>query len=418
MTRKPSNPKSKAQAKAKRQTKRHQAVHQALWLKVFVAPLVRLWTIAWTWAWTKAPKSVRVPGMDHDIDTRHAVGFLVVLGLAIGGGYWGAQSLFGYAPAPRVGQSYVIQQNLSDVILPEPNGNVVHGARAYEEKVADAVYEPPHETPPSAEVVAPQIASLPPAHELQGDQPLWLRNALAFAEPPRGAPIIAIVIDDMGVDRKRSQHMWEDVPGPLTLSFMTYANDLPSQTKAASARGHELMLHMSMEPSNPDVDAGPNVLMTSMGDGELKNLVQWGMDRFEGFIGVNNHMGSRFTEDSHAMRVVLEQVKGRGLLFLDSRTSPKSVGSRVARELGMAALDRNVFLDNENDVAKVLMQLNELERLARKRGVAIAIGHPRDATIEVLKTWIPEAQDRGLVIVPLSGVMKQRIAAQAARDAG
>ena len=414
MTRKTSKPKTKARAKAKRRTKRHQAVHQALWLKVFVAPIVRLWTVAWS----KAPKSVRVPGLDSVVDTRHAVGFLVVLGLAIGGGYWGAQSLFGSAPVPRVGPSYFIQQKLSDVILPEPNGNVVHGARAYEEKVADAVYEPPHETPPGAEGIEPQIASLPPAHEVQGDQPLWLRNALVFSKPPEGAPIIAIVIDDMGVDRKRSQHMWEDVPGPLTLSFMSYANDLPSQTAAARARGHELMLHMSMEPSNPDIDAGPNVLMTSMGDGELKNLVAWGLGRFEGFVGVNNHMGSRFTEDAHAMRVVLEQVRQRGLLFLDSRTSPKSVGSRVARELGMAALDRNVFLDNENDVAKVLMQLNELERLARKRGVAIAIGHPRDATIKVLKTWIPEAQDRGLVIVPLSGVMKHRIAVKAVRNAG
>ena len=416
MTRKTSKPNTKGRAKAKRQTKRHQAVHAALRLKVLAGPFVRLWAVAVA----KLPKLVRIPGTKTEVDTQHAIGFIVVLGLAIGGGYWGAQSLFG--AKPQTAQSYIIQQKLSDVILPEPNGNAVHSARAYEEKVADAVYESPqdilHDTPSPSQAEPPQVASLPPAHEDLGEQPLWMSNAIAFAPPPVGAPIIAIVIDDMGVDRKRSRHMWEDVPGPLTLSFMTYAGDLPQQTKAARARGHELMLHMSMEPSNPTIDAGPNVLMTSMGDGELNNLVEWGLDRFDGFVGVNNHMGSRFTEDAHAMGVVLEKVKNRGLLFLDSRTSPKSVGSRVARKLGMAALDRNVFLDNDNDVAHVLKQLNELERLARKRGVAIAIGHPRDATIEVLKTWIPEAIDRGLAIVPLSGVMKHRIAAQAAKVPG
>ena len=413
MTRKTSK-NSKGRAKAKRQTKRHQAVHAALRLKVLVGPFVRLWAVAAS----RLPKVVRIPGTDTDVDTQHAISFIVVLGLAIGGGYWGAQSLFGSQHQPQVGQSYIIQQNLNDVILPEPNGNAVHGARAYEEKVADAVYEPPHDIPAPQKAKDPQVASLPPAHEDLGEQPLWMNNAIAYTQPPAGAPIIAIVIDDMGVDRKRSRHMWEDVPGPLTLSFMTYAGDLPLQTKAARARGHELMLHMSMEPSNATIDAGPNVLMTSMGDRELNNLVEWGLDRFDGYVGVNNHMGSRFTEDAHAMGLVLERIRQRGLLFLDSRTSPHSVGSRVARSLGMAALDRNVFLDNDNDVGHVLKQLNELERLARKRGVAIGIGHPRDATIEVLKTWIPEAIDRGLAIVPLSGVMKHRIAEQAAKVPG
>ena len=414
MTRKTSKPNTKGRAKAKRQTKRHQAVHAALRLKVLVGPFVRLWAVAVA----TLPKVVRIPGTKTDVDTQHALGFIVVLGLAIGGGYWGAQSLFGSKSQSLVGQSYIIQQNLSDVILPEPNGNAVYGARAYEEKVADAVYEPPHDIPAPPKAKDPQVASLPPVQKDLSGQPLWMSNAIAYAQPPAGAPIIAIVIDDMGVDRKRSRHMWEDVPGPLTLSFMTYAGDLPMQTKAARARGHELMLHMSMEPSNVTIDAGPNVLMTSMGDRELNNLVEWGLDRFDGYVGVNNHMGSRFTEDAHAMGVVLERVRQRGLLFLDSRTSPHSVGSRVARSLGMAALDRNVFLDNNNDVGHVLKQLNELERLARKRGVAIAIGHPRDATIEVLKTWIPEAIDRGLAIVPLSGVMKLRIAAQAAKIPG
>jgi len=213
----------------------------------------------------------------------------------------------------------------------------------------------------------------------------------------------------MGVDRKRSKHMWQDVPAPLTLSFMTYADDLVDQTGAAHKQGHELMLHMSMEPSSASIDAGPNVLMTAMDSAEIRSLANWGMDRFEGFVGVNNHMGSRFTEDERGMRVVLEEINKRGLLFLDSRTSSHTVGPELARKLGVPALERNVFLDNDNVPDKVRKQLGEVERLARKYGHAIAIGHPRDATIEVLKDWIPQARERGLAIVPVSVLMKERL---------
>ncbi|HEY9163925.1 MAG TPA: divergent polysaccharide deacetylase family protein, partial [Magnetovibrio sp.] len=360
--------------------------------------------------WARAPKTVRIPGMDHDVETIHILAFVVVLGLAIGGGYGGAQALFGKDAPKQIQIADDIQRYVPahDMILPEPNGNAPHTARAYEEKVAEPVYATPEahlDTPPV------EVASLPPATAPTGPQPLWMQNALDVPLPHDG-PIIAIVIDDMGVDRKRSRHMWEDVPGPLTLSFMTYADDLPSQTQAAKQSGHELMLHMSMEPSSVTIDPGPNVLMTAMADGEIKSLTNWGLNRFSGFVGVNNHMGSRFTEDAHAMRVVLNEVNARGLLFLDSRTSSKSAGRSVARDLGMPVLERNVFLDNENDVEKVRQQLAEVERLARKQGSAIAIGHPRDATITALKTWIPDAIARGINIVPVSMLLKSRIQAK------
>lgn len=355
-------------------------------------------------------KTIHVPKLDLELPMLATFAFVGVLGVAAGAGYWGAQSMFGAseqvtsAPADQT----VVQQThtLRGVILPEPNGAEAHGGLAYEEKALQEVYAPPH---PTTEVAS----APPPTQEVPhaGPKPLWMQNAVAFTAP-KGAPMIAIVIDDMGVDRKRSKHMWQDVPAPLTLSFMTYANDLPDQTQAAREQGHELMLHMSMEPSSASIDAGPNVLMTAMDGAELRSLVNWGMDRFEGFVGVNNHMGSRFTEDEPGMRVVLQEIDKRGLLFLDSRTSSRTVGPKLARSLGVPALERNVFLDNDNVPEKVRKQLNEVERLARKYGHAIAIGHPRDATIEVLKEWIPQARDRGLAIVPVSALMKDRLMRQ------
>jgi len=354
-------------------------------------------------------KTFTAPKLGIELPVVATAAFVAVLGIAVGAGYWGAQSVFGGSEqaGAQPGTPTVIQQthSLRGVILPEPiepNGHPPHAGLAYEEKALEEVYAP--DVPPV------EIASAPPTDEIvhAGPQPLWLQNALAF-NAPKGAPMIAIVIDDMGVDRKRSKHMWQDVPAPLTLSFMTYADDLVDQTRAAHKQGHELMLHMSMEPSSASIDAGPNVLMTAMDSAEIRSLANWGMDRFEGFVGVNNHMGSRFTEDERGMRVVLEEINKRGLLFLDSRTSSHTVGPKLARKLGVPALERNVFLDNDNVPDKVRKQLGEVERLARKYGHAIAIGHPRDATIEVLKSWIPQARERGLAIVPVSVLMKERL---------
>lgn len=424
MVRKPTHsnkPKGRSQAvrsrasktKARRQVHKHQAHKRVrgngIWARA-LAGLRGVWSRALERAKPLLRKPVRVPGMDHDVALSHLLAFVAVLGVAIGAGYGGAQALFGSGADSRLAVTSVIRQGAHDVILPDSlNGDHAPGALAYEEKVAEEIYvTPPTKSPPDAG--GTELASLPPAAAPAAPQALWDKNALDFTVTGN-APMIAIVIDDMGVDKKRSRHMWRDVPGPLTLSFMTYADDLGEQTAQARAAGHELMLHMPLEPSNAAVDPGPNALMTAMSDAKLKRLAEWGIARFEGFVGVNNHMGSRFTEDPRAMRVVLKTVSDNGLLFLDSRTTPKSVVRRVARELGLPVLERNVFLDNDNDVDKVLHQLEQVERLARSHGQAIAIGHPRDATIEVLKTWIPEARARGLNIVPVSVLYRQLLAA-------
>ena len=353
-------------------------------------------------------KTITLKRLGLELPLMASFAFVAMLGVAVGAGYWGAQSLFGVREPAMVSspsRQMVIQQTrgLRGVILPEPNDAGPHAGLAYEEKALEDVYDP---SAPPVDVASVQPPTIDVPHA--DDQPLWMKNALPFT-PAQGAPMIAIVIDDMGVDRKRSKHMWEDVPAPLTLSFMTYAHDLPAQTQAARNKGHELMLHMSMEPSSATIDAGPNVLMTAMDSTEIRSLANWGMDRFEGFVGVNNHMGSRFTEDERAMRVVLEEINKRGLLYLDSRTSSRTVGPTMARMLGVPALQRNVFLDNDNIADKVLKQLDEVERLARKYGHAIAIGHPRDATLQVLEDWIPKARERGLAIVPVSTLMKDRL---------
>lgn len=233
----------------------------------------------------------------------------------------------------------------------------------------------------------------------------WRRNAVPFRDL-NARPLIAIVIDDVGLDRPHSKRAWE-LPGPLTMSFLPYAKDLREQARAARARGHELMLHLPMEPNGRN-DPGPGALLVSMSDVEIRQRTVAALDSFEGFAGVNNHMGSRFTAFRPGMETALRQMKPRGLMFLDSRTTAQSVGEQTAQELGVPAIVRHVFLDDEESVEAVRRKLAEAEAVARRQGFVVAIGHPHEATLQALAEWLPTVQGKGLALAPATAVLRKR----------
>lgn len=228
---------------------------------------------------------------------------------------------------------------------------------------------------------------------------------------------IAIVIDDLGMDRKNTRRAAE-LPAAVTLAFLPYAPDLKEQTAQARTGGHELIVHLPMEPKEASVDPGPLALMTGENKTQLLERLDWNLSRFTGFVGVNNHMGSRFTENSKDMRAVLRALQERGLYFLDSRTSPDTVGQDIAGEIGMAHAKRDVFLDNIRNPAAIRRQLTVVEHLAVRRGQVIAIGHPYPETMDVLHDWAKGLEASGIELVSLSELIKnkpkpQRVAAAA-----
>jgi len=233
--------------------------------------------------------------------------------------------------------------------------------------------------------------------------PAWQRYALPVTLSDK--PLIVVVIDDVGLDRRRARQT-VDLPGPLTLSYMAYAEDLTQQTQKARAKGHELMLHVPMEPSSSTINPGPNVLLSGMPEDELLKNIAWSLDQVSGYVGINNHMGSRFTSDRTSMKTVVGALKARGYLFLDSVTAGKTVAHDVAREGGIPYAVRNVFLDHKDDLATIKTQLRRTEQIAKRTGVAIAIGHPRDNTIEALQEWLPNLEERGFQLVPISSVVR------------
>lgn len=258
--------------------------------------------------------------------------------------------------------------------------------------------------PPPQEAAVPLILPQPPVAPVQPGAPAWVKYAIP-APRTAGRPMIAVVIDDLGVDRKRSEKV---IPlrAPLTLAWMTYAQDLPRLTRDARNRGHELLVHVPMQPMGESWDPGPDVLEVNVNPEENRRRLHWGLERFDGFVGINNHMGSRYTGDRVGMRVVMEELKKRGLLFLDSVTTERSVGPELARNYGVPFAARNVFIDNEQSVAAVMAQLHKAEAHARKHGAAIAIGHPHDATIEALQQWLPGLDAKGFVLVPVTAIIK------------
>ncbi len=222
----------------------------------------------------------------------------------------------------------------------------------------------------------------------------------AYATTP-ARPVIAVVIDDMGMVQGTLKR-FARLPAEITFAFLPYSPNLEYQTRVMRDNGHELIVHLPMEPKRRTADPGPQALLTRLSDAELEQRIAWNLGRFEGFTGINNHMGSRFTEDPRVMRTVMSALKKRDLYFLDSMTTPRSVGVPMATEYGVPQAQRDIFLDNKRDYDAILRQLRKAERIAERRGHVIAIGHPYRITYQVLKDWAPTLQRKGIRLVALS----------------
>ncbi|TAJ37504.1 MAG: divergent polysaccharide deacetylase family protein [Reyranella sp.] len=318
------------------------------------------------------------------------------------GGYWAAE-WFESIDRDRLARETIEEMKRGTPGEPEPKYARIEdipGLPKYTEVEPGKPRPTLEEKPRPAARPAPQAA----AAATSSDQ-AWRRNAVPFRDL-NGKPLVAIVIDDVGLDRPRSKRAWE-LSGPLTLSFLPYAKDLREQARAARGRGHELMLHLPMEPTGRN-DPGPGALLVSMSDAEIRQRTAAALDSFEGFAGVNNHMGSRFTAFRPGMETMLRQLKPRGLMFLDSRTTAQSVGDQTAQELGVPGIVRHVFLDDEESVEAVRRKLAEAEAVARRQGFVVAIGHPHEATLQALSEWLPTVQSKGLALAPATAVLRKR----------
>ncbi len=308
------------------------------------------------------------------------------------------------SPAPQVASAEPLPrlpapQTVFPTAAPAPA--IIASARA-----ALPTIPPPRLLPP-VRVPAPALT--------ESDEPAWIANAVP-ASPPDGRPEIAIIIDDAGVDRVHTGVAIR-LKGPLTISFLPYASDLAGQASAARANRHEVMMHIPMEPHGAFAEPEPYLLRARMGTSEIQRRIARDLDSLPGIVGINNHMGSLFTSDPQALAPVMEELVRRGLLFVDSRTSARSVAQDSAQAHGLPNAGRDVFLDHYEGQAEVRKRLLETERVARKQGYAIAIGHPRAATLAELALWLDEVESKGYRLVPVSAIVRARATQLAGRPA-
>jgi polysaccharide deacetylase 2 family uncharacterized protein YibQ len=262
------------------------------------------------------------------------------------------------------------------------------------------------------EPVAPAVPAIAPLPDEKPPVPVdpgvalvsVSREALVLDPALDGAPLIAIMIDDLGISEDRARLM-SALPGPLTLAFMPYGENVAVLAEIAADAGHELFLHLPMEPMDATVDPGPHALLGGVGAEELMTQLLWNLQRFDGYVGVNNHMGSRLTQDLAAMNLVMAELGARGLIFIDSLTASASVAYSAARRYGLPAVRRDLFIDNVAERDAILAQLDALEAMALHRGYALGIAHPYDITAEILAEWLPSVQARGFKLVPASAIV-------------
>lgn len=173
----------------------------------------------------------------------------------------------------------------------------------------------------------------------------------------------------------------------------------------ANAAGKGVMLHLPMEPM-ANIDPGRGKITTAMSDAQITAQVQDDVADMPLAKGVNNHEGSKASADPRVMKAVAAALAPDGLFFVDSRTSSASVAAQVAAAAGLRTASRDVFLDNSDTVDAVKTMLRAAAATALKTGSAIAIGHPRAATLEAIRSLIPELQRQGIAFVPAADLVR------------
>lgn len=328
----------------------------------------------------------------------------LLLGVMLG--IVGVGAAYFFAADPPVSSDATLAQN-SDSYSPTIASNTTSLPPRSAAAKKPSAQPAPKQTREFAAPVQPRLATAAPAKPiLAAARPMTDAETRAPV-PSRASALVAIIIDDMGHSPKHSKAALT-MPKEVAFALLPYARASRALAGKATARGHELIVHMPMQPKNTKQNPGPHVLKTAASRDDLRRAITWNLDQFEGFYAVNNHMGSAFTEDDEAMQVLFEELSLRGLAFYDSRTTAKSKAVDLAARYKVSMAERDVFLDNEIEASAVDKQLRQLERLAFRNGSAIAIGHPHTVTFDQISAWAETLEARGLRLVPPSEIARQR----------
>ncbi len=231
---------------------------------------------------------------------------------------------------------------------------------------------------------------------------LVLAATTAAGEP---APGISIIIDDLGYELAAGRRAIA-LPGPLAVAILPDTPRGRMLAEAAHAGGKDVLLHLPLQAADHRDPAGRGSLTLDMSRQAFEAAFGAALDSVPYAIGVSSHRGSLLTRHPGHMAWLMQAIGSRaGLVFVDSYTTPKSVALQIAREAGISATRRDVFLDHEPTPAGIAREFERLKRLARERGVAVGIGHPYPATLDFLEAVLPVLVEDGFRLVSLGDVL-------------
>lgn len=219
-----------------------------------------------------------------------------------------------------------------------------------------------------------------------------VEDKIAEKNPRR--PGVVLIIDDLGYDKKSVDRLLR-IKQPLNLAVLPHLPHSQYVAHAAYSGGMDVILHLPMEPKYSSGytadDAGEGVLLLGFSIDRIREELRRNIMAVPNVVGVNNHMGSKFMENEEPVKMVMQELKARNLYFVDSLTTPDSRGYSMAKRLGVKVLKRDVFIDQSKRGKEYTKgQLDQLVRIAEKKGIAVGIGHPYPQTIDALVEYMPE----------------------------
>jgi polysaccharide deacetylase 2 family uncharacterized protein YibQ len=228
----------------------------------------------------------------------------------------------------------------------------------------------------------------------------------SFAAAAPATAYVAIIIDDIGNNLKSGERA-VSLPLSLTYAMLPHSPFAASLAQMANQQGKEVMLHMPMANLG-DAPLGPGALTVGQSRSEFIAAIDAAISQIPFIRGINNHMGSQLTQQPQQMNWLMTEIKFRNLYFVDSRTTPMTVASTLARERHVKSSSRDVFLDNEQSFESIDAGFKTLLAKAKQNGTAIGIGHPYPATLDYLARVAPSLNARNITLLPVSALIARQ----------
>jgi polysaccharide deacetylase 2 family uncharacterized protein YibQ len=237
----------------------------------------------------------------------------------------------------------------------------------------------------------------------------WQEYARPYTRDDNNIPKIALMVTDIGLNSRSSNTAIDNLPGQVDLAYSPYGRNLQDWMDRGRAKGHEGFLMIPTEPVNyPANDPGPHTLITDLNPRDNLLRLDWVLSQVAGYVGVINHMGSKFTTSEEALTPILSDLQSRGLMLVDARSSRYSIAARIARTLNMPRAINDRYIDNVITAAEIQSQLRELEITANTFGVALGLARATPLTIDQIALWAETLSNKGIELVPVTAIANRQ----------